>query len=92
MGLADTPSAPFMFSRMDTGKSLPSSRLHTLQGKPIDSNALAERVLILNIWATWCGPCKENREAGGVKRKGTGSFPSRFRPDEVEPPMFIMRG
>ena len=56
---ADTPSAPFTISGLDAGKSLPAFRLHTLQGLSIDSNALAGRVLILNFWATWCGPCKE---------------------------------
>lgn len=57
--LADTPSAPFTISRLDSGKSLPVFQLKTLQGESVDSKALSGRVLILNFWATWCGPCKE---------------------------------
>jgi len=57
--LADTPSAPFAVSRLDSGKSLPAFRLKTLQGESVDSKALSGHVLILNFWATWCGPCKE---------------------------------
>jgi thiol-disulfide isomerase/thioredoxin len=57
--LADTRSAPFTISRLDSGKSLPAFQLKTLQGESVDSKALSGRVLILNFWATWCGPCKE---------------------------------
>ncbi|PJA81121.1 MAG: thiol-disulfide oxidoreductase ResA [Nitrospirae bacterium CG_4_9_14_3_um_filter_51_5] len=59
VALADTPSAPFTISRLDSGKSLPAFQLKTLQGESVDSKALSGRVLILNFWATWCGPCKE---------------------------------
>jgi thiol-disulfide isomerase/thioredoxin len=57
--LADTPFAPFTIGRAATGKPLPAFQLKTLKGESVDSKALSGRVLILNFWATWCGPCKE---------------------------------
>lgn len=32
-------------------------RLKTLNGEAIDLEAYQNKVLILNLWATWCGPC-----------------------------------
>ncbi len=32
-------------------------RLATLEGKPISDETLNGKILILNIWATWCKPC-----------------------------------
>ncbi|MEQ9300999.1 MAG: TlpA disulfide reductase family protein [Cyclobacteriaceae bacterium] len=32
-------------------------KLKTLDGAPIDLSTYGSKVLILNLWATWCGPC-----------------------------------
>lgn len=51
MGLASC----FSGSREET--FLGKLKLSTLEGAPISSDRFDNKILILNLWATWCGPC-----------------------------------
>ena len=33
-------------------------KLVSLKGEPIDVSRFENKVVILNLWATWCGPCR----------------------------------
>ena len=91
IALGNPSSVPFILSRFDTGQTLPTFQLRTLQGTPIHSDELTGRVLILNFWATWCGPCKEEMPSLERLRK---TFPqdqltilavtTDIRPREIE--------
>lgn len=35
----------------------------TLTGKPFDSAALAGRVVVYNVWGSWCAPCRKEAPA-----------------------------
>jgi thiol-disulfide isomerase/thioredoxin len=43
----------------DVGKPAPAYAAVTLDGDSVSLAALRGKVILLNIWATWCHPCRE---------------------------------
>jgi thiol-disulfide isomerase/thioredoxin len=39
-------------------QQLREARLQTLEGQPLKLSDYAGKVLVVNLWATWCGPCR----------------------------------
>jgi thiol-disulfide isomerase/thioredoxin len=57
------------------GAPLPPLRVDALSGKPINVASYKGRVLLLDVWASWCDPCKQelpvlNEMARRLKAQG----------------------
>jgi len=57
------------------GAPLPEIKVDSLGGKTIDVASYRGRVLLLDVWASWCGPCKQELpmlDAMAKRLKGQG--------------------